>query len=53
MKLSNKAMQKLIGIFMILIGLIPIWLDGDGTASIILIPRGLYVLLTRKDLSNL
>lgn len=43
--------QKLLGLVLVGFGiLIPFVLDGDATASILLIPWGLYIIFTRENL---
>ena len=43
-------LQKLIGLVVVLASLVPIWLDSDGTAALLLVPIGLYMLFTKKDI---
>lgn len=46
--------QKLLGLGMVALSIImPIALDGDATMSVILLPIGLYALLTRKNIINM
>lgn len=48
-RIKASAMQKLMGVAMLLIGIItPFALDGDATISILTIPLGLYLILTRE-----
>ena len=50
-KLIYYLKQKLCGLVFVTIGLaVPFFLDGDATASILLIPLGLYILFTREHL---
>lgn len=45
--------QKICGIIMILIGIFcPIFLDGDATFSLIAIPMGIGLLVSKKKLMN-
>lgn len=48
-RIKASVMQKLMGLAMFLIGFItPFVLDGDATISIVTIPIGLYLMLTRE-----
>ena len=48
-----KAKQKLLGILAIGVSIIaPLLLDGDATASIVMLPLGLYTLFTRQNIIN-
>ena len=41
--------QKLCGLILVAIGVVvPVLLDGDATASILLVPLGLYLTFTRE-----
>ena len=43
--------QKCVGLFFALLGCVsPVLFDGDGTATIVLVPFGLYLMLTRKKI---
>lgn len=43
------AKQKILGIIAILVAIIvPFLLDGDATISLIMLPLGLYLLITRE-----
>lgn len=45
----KRRQQNIIGVLSIVIGiLIPIVCDGDATASIVMLPLGIYLLLTRE-----
>lgn len=45
----KKLVQKLIGLALIGIGLIiPALMDGDATVSLLVIPLGLFILLTKE-----
>lgn len=45
--------QRLIGFLMFLMGIaMPVFLDGDATASILLIPFGIYMMMSRQRLLN-
>lgn len=49
----HKTKQKLLGILAIGVSIIaPLLLDGDATASIIMLPLGLYTLFTRQNIIN-
>jgi hypothetical protein len=46
--------QKIAGVTALIIGVVsPLLLDGDGTASIILLPLGFYLIATRKHILTL
>lgn len=48
-RIKASVMQKLMGFTMFLIGFAtPFILDGDATISIVTIPLGLYLMLTRE-----
>lgn len=48
-RIKASVMQKLMGFTMFLVGFItPFILDGDATISIVTIPLGLYLMLTRE-----
>lgn len=48
-RIKASVTQKLMGLVMFLIGfVIPFVLDGDATISIVTIPIGLYLMLTRE-----
>lgn len=48
-RIKVSVMQKLMGVTILLIGIItPFTLDGDVTISIVTIPLGLYLILTRE-----
>lgn len=48
-RIKASVMQKLMGVTILLIGIItPFALDGDATISIVTIPLGLYLILTRE-----
>lgn len=40
--------QKLIGLLCLLIGILPILIDRNGTAALIFIPMGVYAILYKK-----
>ena len=40
--------QKICGAFLCIAGLVPIFLENDGTAALIFIPMGLYTILYKK-----
>ena len=43
--------QKLYGIILLFIGILtPFFLDGDVTFSILIIPLGLYIILTKENI---
>ena len=43
--------QKLYGLILVIIGIItPIICDGDATASLLLIPLGLYLIFTKNKI---
>lgn len=42
--------QKLMGLCLIVIGLVPIILENDGTVAAFTIPFGVYLLLTKKKI---
>lgn len=49
----HKTKQKLLGILAIGVSIAsPLLLDGDATASIIMLPLGLYTLFTRQNIIN-
>lgn len=47
-KIKEALEQKILGITLVTIGIISPFVTGDGTASIVLIPMGLAVILGRK-----
>lgn len=48
-RIKASVIQKLMGLVMFLIGFVtPFVLDGDATISIVTIPLGLYLMLTRE-----
>lgn len=51
--ISEKAKQKLLGILAIGVSILtPLLLDGDATASLFILPLGLYSLFTRENILN-
>lgn len=47
-------MQKIIGLLIILLSIfVPSFLDGDATVSILLIPLGIYTMLTNKKVISI
>lgn len=40
--------QKIYGVVIMLIGILPIILHGDGTAALLTTPIGLYLMMTKK-----
>lgn len=49
----HKAKQKILGILAISVSIIaPLLLDGDGTATVIMLPLGLYALFTKENIIN-
>lgn len=49
----HKAKQKILGILAIGVSIIaPLLLDGDGTATVIMLPLGLYALFTKENILN-
>lgn len=47
-KLAYYAKQKAVGLFLILIGVLFIAMGADGTFSVLAVPFGAYLLLTKK-----
>lgn len=45
--MSKKLFQKLIGIVLTGIGVLPFAIGGDATASLLLIPFGLYMMFSK------
>ena len=45
-------MQKLLGVLIILANVAYIILEKDGTASILLVPMGLYAIFTKDKIMN-
>ena len=45
--------QKLLGLLLFIIGIIVPFIDGDATASVLLIPLGLYAIFTREKFMHL
>lgn len=49
----KRRQQKIIGIMAIIVGILsPILCDGDATASIIMLPLGIYALVTEEIIIN-
>lgn len=46
-KMNKKIFQKLIGVAMTGIGVLPFIVGGDATASLLLIPLGLYMVFSK------
>ena len=49
----KRRQQNIIGVLSIIIGILtPIVCDGDATASIIMLPLGIYALVTKEIIIN-
>lgn len=46
--LKYYIMQKLMGVALILVSLIPILIENDGTLALLFIPMGLYFIFTKE-----
>lgn len=46
--MKEKIIQKIMGIFCILAGIIMIYAENDITIAVVSVPLGLYLLFTRK-----
>lgn len=52
-RMRRMIKQKLIGLSAIAVGILcPILLEGDATASLVIIPVGLIALFSREDILN-
>lgn len=40
--------QKIYGVVIIVIGLLPVFIAGDGTAALLTTPIGLYLMMSKK-----
>lgn len=47
--IKQKIIQKIAGVFFIGASIIPIYLDSEATAGLILIPLGTYLLFTKHQ----
>ena len=53
-KVMPILVQKLIGLGLVVLGcLVPVFLDGDATASVVIVPAGLGLMFTRSKVINL
>lgn len=49
----NKAKQKLLGILAIGVSIAsPLLLDGDATISVLMLPLGIYAIVTKENIIN-
>ena len=51
--ISEKAKQKLLGILAIGVSIAsPLLLDGDATISVLMLPLGIYAIVTKENIIN-